>query len=430
MTNLFRTDESFAVEMDKADPLAPFKERFYIPEGSIYMDGNSLGLLSKDSEKSIMDAVNEWKNLAIGGWLEAKPPWFYTAETLGDLAAGLVGALPGEVVCSGATTVNIHSLLSTFYTPRGKRTKILADELNFPSDIYAMSGQIKLRGLKPDEHLILVPSPDGRTLDEDSIIEQMTEQVAVALFPSVLYRSGQLLDMERLTREAHKRGIVIGFDCSHSAGVVPHCFSQWGTDFALWCSYKYMNAGPGGPGFLYVNKKHFHLEPLLAGWFGYIKEKQFDMSLEFRHAPCAGGWQISTPGILGAASLYGSLKILLEAGIQRIREKSIRLTSYFIDLVDSILPQQEYNLVTGTPRDPGKRSGHVSLEGGEVLWQINRALKARKVIPDFRPPGLIRFAPIALYNSYRDVWQTVCHIKDIVDTKEYESFNADRSAIT
>jgi kynureninase len=236
--------------------------------------------------------------------------------------------------------------------------------------------------------------------------------------------------MQRLTRKAHEKGIVIGFDCSHSVGAIPHQFSPWGVDFALWCSYKYMNGGPGSPAFLYVNRKHFKREPLLAGWFGFIKDKQFDMLLDFQHARSAGGWQISTPAILAAAPVEGALNISREAGIEPIREKSTRLTAYLIDLVDHLLPEDRYHIKIGTPRDPERRGGHVSLEGDENIWCIHQALKARGVIPDFRSPGMIRIAPAALYNTYGDVWQTVNHIKDIVDTGAYESFSRQKTTIT
>jgi kynureninase len=430
MSTEFREDEAFALDMDEKDPLAAFKDRFYIPEGIIYMDGNSLGLMSKDAEASAKKAMEEWKNRGIGGWLEAEPPWFYLAERLGAKAAKLVSAGADEVICTGSTTVNIHSLISTFYQPQGTRTRILADELDFPTDIYALKGQIKLKGLTPDEHLVLVPSRDCRVLEEDTIIKYMSEEIAVIFLPSVLYRSGQLLDIERLTKEAHQRGILIGFDCSHSVGAVPHKLSEWGVDFALWCSYKYMNSGPGAPAFLYVNKKHFDREPLLAGWFGYIKEKQFDMSLEFQHARNAGGWQISTPSILSMAPVEGALNILLEAGIQRIREKSVQLTGYLIELKQHLLPESRYNITIGTPTEPERRSGHVALEGDDELWCIHQALKARGVVPDFRPPGMIRIAPVALYNSFHDVWKTINHLKEIIDNDECKCFSPEKPAVT
>lgn len=430
LDNEFRLDEAFAKEMDAADPLAQYRERFYIALGMIYMDGNSLGLMSKDAEASLTRVMNEWKSRAIGGWLEAEVPWFYFAEKLGETAARLVGAEPEEVVCSGSTTVNIHSMISTFFTPKDKRWKILADELNFPSDIYALKGQLKLRDMDPAEALVLAPSSDSRTLDEDIIIDLMTEEIGLVFLPSVLYRSGQLLDMEKLTKAAHDRGILIGFDCSHSVGALPHQLSEWGVDFALWCSYKYLNGGPGSPAFLYVNRAHFEKEPMLAGWFGYIKQKQFDMELEFRHARSAGGWQISTPCMLSCAPVEGALNMILEAGIDNIRHKNTILTSYLIYLVDRLLPEEKYQISVGSPRESERRSGHVSLEGGEYLWQVYQALKLRGVIPDFRPPGLIRLAPISLYNTYHDVWRTIAHIKEIIDTGEYRLFKKEKTAVT
>lgn len=430
MSNEFRPDEAFALKMDAADPLASFRDRFYIPHGIIYMDGNSLGLMSIDAETSVRRVMEEWKSLAIGGWLEGKPGWFYLSEDLGAKAAPLVGAEPDEVVCTASTTVNIHALMSTFYQPEGKRKKILADELTFPTDIYALQGQIKLKNLDPGSELILVPGEAGRTLDEETIIKHMSDEIAVILLPSVLYRSGQLLDMERLTQEAHRRHILIGFDCSHSVGAIPHEFSKWGVDFAMWCGYKYMNGGPGAPAFIYINKNHFEKEPLLSGWFGYKKDKQFDLVLDFDHAPSAGGWQISTPSILSAAAVEGALNITLEAGIERIREKSLLLTEYLIALKNHLLPQDRYPITIGTPLEEERRGGHVALEGGDNLWQIHQALKARGIIPDFRPPGIIRLAPIPLYNTFHDIWNAVHAIKQIIDTHEYQSFPIQRSAVT
>jgi len=280
MTNQeFDTNEDFARKLDSEDPLTRFRDRFHIPEGTIYMDGNSLGLLSKDAESSVFRILNEWKTLVIRGWLEANRPWFYLAERLGVMCAKLVGAEPEEVVATGATTVNIHSLVNTFFQPNEKRKKILADELNFPTDIYALRGVLRLRGLNSSENLILTPSADGCFLDEDKIVELMDEEIALVFLPSALYRSGQLLNMQYLIEEAHSRGIPIGFDCSHTVGAVPHYFDKWDLDFALWCSYKYLNGGPGSTAFLYINKKHFNREPALAGWFGYVKDKQFNRLL-------------------------------------------------------------------------------------------------------------------------------------------------------
>ena len=426
----FDLTEQGALDLDTADPLAMFRDRFRIPPGVIYMDGNSLGLMSKSSEESIRRVMDEWRTLGIRGWLEATPPWFSVGETLGAMAAALVGAGPDEVVATGTTTGNIHSLVGTFFTPRERRTKILADELTFPSDIYALKGQLRIHGLDPQNDLVLVRSRDGRTLDEKDILSAMTGEVAVALFPSVLYRSGQLLDMALLTREAHRQGILIGFDCCHSAGAVPHRFDDWGVDFAMWCGYKYMNGGPGSPAFLYVNRRHFGTEPLLAGWFGYVKDKQFDLLLDFEHQKSAGGWQISSPGILGAAPLEGALGITLEAGIENIRRKQIRLTSYLMHLVDHLLSREPYGFRISTPREPERRGGHVAVERDREAYRISAALRERGVIPDFRPPNIIRIAPVALYNTFHEVWRVANHLKDIVDTRGYERFSEQHETIT
>ncbi|MFW9904582.1 MAG: kynureninase [Candidatus Thorarchaeota archaeon] len=420
MQNTFTTTEDYAKQLDLEDPLREFRERYFIPENTIYMDGNSLGLLPKDAEKSLLRAVNEWKTLGIYGWFEGEKSWWYYGEDLGAKIAPLVGAEPNEVVATGTTTVNLHSLISTFYHPKGKRTKILADELDFPTDIYALKSQIKLKGLDPKEHLVLAPT-NGRFLKEEKIIELMTNDIALVLLPSALYRSGQLLDMAYLTEEAHKRKILIGFDCSHSVGAVPHFFDEWGVDFAVWCSYKYLNSGPGGTAFLYINKRHFYRDPGLTGWFGYVKEKQFEMLLDFEHEKSAGGWQMSSSNILCSAPIEGALGVTLEAGIKRIREKSINMTSYLIFLIDELLSQEPYNCKVGTPRDPDRRTGHVAIEHDEA-FRMTEALKAKRVITDYRPPNIIRVAPVALYNTYYEVWQIVQVLREIITNQEYKKF--------
>ena len=430
MNREFELNEDFALQLDKDDPLASFRGRFFIPDNTIYFDGNSLGLMSRDAEESLKRAANEWRTKGIDGWLDAKQPWFYFAEELGAQTAALVGAEKDEVSAAASTTVNIHSLISSFYNPAGKRKKILADALNFPSDIYALKGQVKLKGLNPEEDLVLVQSRDGRTLAEEDIAAAMSEEIAVALLPSVLYRSGQLLDMEYLTKKAHEKGILIGFDCCHSVGAIPHKFDEWGVDFALWCSYKYMNGGPGSPAFLYVNRKHFDKEPLLAGWFGSDKSKQFAMELEFVSAESAGAWQISTPVILGLAPVEGALKIFREAGMERIRAKSLHMTDYLIFLVENLLSRPPYNFGIAAPREAKRRGGHVAICREEEAWSICRALKAAGVIPDFRPPDIVRLAPAALYNTFHEIWRAVHILKDIIDNEKYLEFKDKKSQVT
>ena len=423
------TCEAYARKLDSDDPLAKFRERFYIPDGRVYLDGNSLGPLSRDSEDSLLKALNDWKTLGIGGWLRGKPPWFYLSEQVGAMCSSLVGAEPDEVILTGTTTANIHQLVNTFYEPHGSQTKIVADELDFPSDIYALRSILKLRGMDPNRNLILARSINGRYLEEDDIVGLMDEEVALVFLPSVLYSSGQLLDLRYLTEEAHKRGIMIGFDCCHSVGSVPHHFDELGVDFALWCGYKYLNGGPGSAAFLYVNKKHFPREPAMAGWFGYVKEKQFDMSLRFEHSMNAGGWQISSPTILSASPLEGALRIIQEAGIEAIRSKSLKMTSYLMSLVDDTLSGNQFNFSIGTPREEARRGGHVAIEHEEAL-RIGEALRSRGVVTDFRPPNVIRVAPIALYNTYSEVWQVVHQLKEIIEKREYERYAKQREAVS
>ncbi len=396
---------AYARKLDAENELSKFRSRFHIPEGKVYMDGNSLGLLSIDAEKSLLRVLDEWKALGIGGWMDAEIPWFRYAEEMGARASVLFGAAADEVVFTGTTTINIHTLAGSFYKPSAKRKKILADELNFPSDLYALQGQLKIRGIDPEENLILVKADQQGLLDEDEIISHMTGEVALVLLPSVLYRSGQLLDIARIAGAAKERNIPAGFDCSHSAGVVPHRFDEWGVDFALWCSYKYMNAGPGAAAFLYVNKKHFGLDPSLPGWFGSDKERQFDMLPKFIPAAGAGRWQISSPGILGSSPLEGALNITLEAGIENIRKVSLQLTNFLDGLIrQTIMPfHPECRIIT--PREPARRGGHIAVEH-PLAEKIYGKLTESGIITDLRPPNIIRIAPVPLYNTFEEVLHT------------------------
>jgi kynureninase len=416
----------YAAARDAADPLAAFRGRFFLPAGQIYLDGNSLGLASRDAEAAVLEALEEWKARAIGGWLEARQPWFELGERLGAMQAELVGAHEDEVVVTGSTTVNLHALVATFYRPEGRRTKVLADELNFPSDLYALASQVRLRGLDPADHLVLARSRDGRTLHEDDLVAAMTDDVALVLLPSVLYRSGQLLDVARLVAAARERGIPIGLDCSHSVGAVPHRLHEWGVDFAFWCTYKYLNGGPGAVASLFVHRRRVGERPGLAGWWGSDKARQFDMAADFTPAAGAGAWQIGTPPLLGAAGLHGALAVAIEAGTERVRAKSLDQTGYLIYLADERL--RSLGFAVGTPREPARRGGHVALEHAEAM-RIARALRARGVVPDYRPPNVVRLAPVGLYTTYGELWRTVELIEEIVRGREYERFSTERETV-
>ncbi|WP_078382731.1 kynureninase [Sutcliffiella halmapala] len=419
-------DLKYAKKLSEQDPLAKYRQEFYIKEDEIYLDGNSLGLLSKRAENSLLDLLDSWKSFGINGWTSGNKPWFYLSETIGEQMAPIVGAEPKEVIVSGSTTVNLHQLVSTFYQPSDKRTKILADELNFPSDIYALKSQLKLKGYDPSEHLVKVKSEDGHTLKEEEIIAAMTEDIALIVLPGVLYRSGQVLDMERLTKEAHKRNILIGFDLCHSIGSIPHELSAWDVDFAFWCNYKHLNGGPGSTGGLYINKRHFGLMPGLAGWFSSRKDKQFDMDHELIAADDAGAYQIGTPNIFSMAPIIGSLSMFNEVGMAQIRTKSLKLTNYLMELINSEL--DGHGFIIRNPIEDHKRGGHIYLEHPEAA-RICKALKADGVIPDYRSPNGIRLAPVALYNTYEEVWKSVKILQSIMVEEKYKQFENKREIV-
>ncbi|MGE5628027.1 MAG: kynureninase [Solirubrobacterales bacterium] len=416
----------YARSLDNEDKLRKYRDRFYLKESEIYMDGNSLGLLSKDAEDSLLRVLNEWKNLGINGWGGAQVPWFYFAENLAKLQAPLMGALDTELIIHSSSTINLHSILNTFYRPSKNKYKIMIDSLNFPTDRYAVESHLKSRDLNPSEYLAIIESKDGNTLDEDYIISQMSDDTALILLPGVLYRSGQLINMERLTAEAHKKDIIIGFDCCHSAGSVPHELNKWNVDFAFWCNYKHFNNGPGGTASLYINEKHLGKGPGMAGWFGYEKSKQFDLAQEFVPANTAGAWQVGTPHLLSMAPLEGSLKLFNEAGMENIREKSLKLTSYLMMLIENNL--SEYGFKIGTPKEEHKRGGHVALQHDDAV-KINEVLKKKGVLPDFRYPDVIRLAPVSLYTSFEEVWRVVDIIKAIMISGEYKNYSSERGTI-
>ncbi|MCL7748561.1 kynureninase [Halalkalibacter alkaliphilus] len=421
-TNVNTVD--YAKKKDQEDHLAKYRDEFYIGD-KIYLDGNSLGLLSKRAEHTLMNVFNAWKEFGIDGWMKGDHPWFYMSEQLGEKMAPLVGASPSEVIVTGSTTINIHQLVATFYKPTKTRYKILADDATFPSDIYALKSQIQMKGYEPAEALVRVKSNAG-LLDEKDIIDQMSDDIALIFLPSVLYRSGQILNMEKVTKGAHKRGILIGFDLCHSIGAIPHSLDAWDVDFAVWCNYKHINGGPGAVAGLYVNQKHFGQEPGLAGWFSSRKDVQFDMSHDLEADVNAGAYEIGTPHVLSMAPLLGSLELFNEVGIENIRKKSLELTDYFIELIDLNLKQYDFSIAS--PLEKDKRGAHILLEHVHAA-SICKALKSHQIIPDFRAPNFIRLGPVALYNSFYDIWKTVDTLKNIMKTEEYKKFNNTRDII-
>jgi len=432
-----------AARLDDADPLSGFADRYRVPDGALYMDGNSLGPASDAAIASLDRVVDEWRDLLISGWTDADPPWFEVGERLGDALAPLVGAEPDEVVVGNSITVNLHTLVGTFldellagdgparegferadgtWAPNGDPDAdpaVLVNELDFPSDHYAIRAQLRQRGIDPDEKLRAVPSRDGRTIDPRDVEAALDahDDVGIVFMPTALYRSGQLFDVERIAAAAHEAGAYAGFDAAHSAGAVPHAFDEAGVDFAVWCTYKYLNAGPGSIGALYVAERHHGLTPALAGWWGHEKATQFEMNATYTPADSAGAWQIGTPPLFAAAPLEGSVELLREAGIDRLREKSLALTDFLIALVDDRLPE----VAVGTPRERAARGGHVALEHPDAE-RLSEALRDRGVVVDFRPPNVVRVCPAAPYTAFVDVLEVVDEIEAILDSGAHEAY--------
>ncbi|MGG5340826.1 kynureninase [Enterococcus sp. AZ192] len=422
MKNNFQADRAYAQWLDDNDPLKEIKGRFYVQEDEIYMDGNSLGLASKDAEEALLKMLETWKKEGIKLW----DGLFHYAGKLGELSAPLINAYPDEIVITGSTTINIHQCISTLYKPTKDRYKILVDDLNFPTDRYAIDSQVRLRGYTPDEAVKVVKSSDGRLIDEEAVIAAMTDDVAIILLPTVLYRSSQVLDMGKVTKAAHDKGILIGWDLCHAIGAIPMDFKEVQPDFAVWCTYKYLSAGPGSIAGLYMNRKHFKETPGLAGWWGNKDETQFELKHQFEHQQDASGWQIGSPSFLAMAPLEGTLNIFNEVGIEKIREKSLLITAYLMYLIDEKLERYGFNV--GNPREDNRRGGHVCLEHQEA-YRICKALKQAGIVPDFREPNVIRLAPIALYNTYQEVYTLVETLEKIAVEKTYEQFSKERTLV-
>lgn len=416
----------FPRALDEKDEMKKFRDRYYINEGEIFMDGNSLGLCSKDAEKSLLDMIEVWKKETINIWSVEDSKYLNYSSYLAEKMAFLVNAKPEEIAVVGSTTMNIHQAISTFYQPSEKRYKILVDDLNFPTDRYAVDSQIRLKGLKVEDALKVVESRDGNLIYEDDIIDAMTDDVCLILLPSALYRSAQIPDMERITKAAKEKGIYIGWDLCHSIGAYPHDFEKLQPDFAVWCTYKYLAAGPGANAGIYINKKHFDKVAGLNGWFGNKLETQFQLKHKFESARGARAMQIGTPNLFSMAPISGALDIYKEAGIKNIRAKSLHITAYLMFLIDEKLAK--YGFRADNPREDEKRGGHVCLTHQDA-FRIAAAMRDEGVIPDFREPNVIRLAPVPLYTSYENVYRLVEIIEDIYVNKKHEKYSNERTIV-
>jgi kynureninase len=406
-----------AAELDARAPLARFAAAFAKPPGVVYLDGNSLGLLCRPAEEALQQALESWRRRAILGWTDGPEPWFEMSRRAAALLAPILGADAVDVMVGQSTTLNLHQLLATYYDAAGPRPRVLIDAPSFPTDRYAVESHLRLRGRDPARDLVVVPA-DGETLDESGVVAAMDETVGFAVLPTVLYRSGQLLDVAGLTRAARERGVLVAWDCSHSAGVVPHRFRADGIDLAFGCTYKYLNGGPGAVGFLYVHPRLRDRGPGLAGWFGCDPARQFAMEPAFHPAADAGRFLMGTPHVLSLAPLLGPLRLIVEAGVESIRAKSLALTTFLRRAVADRLARHGVRVVT--PVEDDRRGGHVTL-AHPGAGRLSRALRARGVVPDFRPPDLLRLAPAPLYTSFAECERAVTVLDELLTDRSYQS---------
>jgi len=407
---------------DRHDPLAGYRHRFQIPlddDGSkaLYLAGNSLGLQPRRARQYVTEELDDWARYAVEGHFHSRRPWMPYHELATAATARLVGANETEVVCMNTLTVNLHLLMVSFFRPAGRRTKILIEQPAFPSDRYAVVSQLKFHDLDPAEHLIeIAPRETEHYLREDDIaatIERHGNEIALIMLPGVQYYSGQLLDMAAITRQGQEHGCVVGFDLAHATGNVPLALHDWNVDFAAWCTYKYMNAGPGAIAGAYVNDRYANDTglPRFAGWWGHDKDSRFGMGPDFAPIPGAEGWQLSNPPILSLAPVLASLEIFDQAGMPALREKSEKLTAFLAWLIDRRLDE---HIRVITPAHARGCQLSLQLRQRDRGKEIQKNLVDKGVICDWREPDVIRVAPVPLYNRYTDVYHFVEVLQELL----------------
>lgn len=411
----FQNSLAFAKQLDETDALRSFRERFYIPiiNGSeaIYLNGNSLGLQPRSTQDYIVDELEDWASFGVEGHFHARQPWLTYHELFPHLLAPIVGALPEEIVVMNQLTVNLHLLLISFYRPTKERYKIICEAKAFPSDQYALESQAKFHGLDPDKAIIEVAPRAGkyqiRTEDILAAIKEHGSETALVMFGGVNYYTGQLFPLEKITAAAHEAGAYCGFDLAHAAGNVELRLHDWNVDFACWCSYKYLNSGPGGVAGIYIHNKHITDPsiPRLAGWWGHDKTSRFQMEKGFNPIPTAEGWQLSNAPVLSMAAHKASLDIFVEAGMENLVAKGRQLNNYLLFILDEInnsSPRKIIEIIT--PRNDAEKGCQVSMLMLEKGREVFEALKQNGVMADWREPNVIRVAPVPLYNTFEDIY--------------------------
>jgi kynureninase len=419
MSFQFSSDSAFAIQEDAADAIASFKSMFHFPKhmgrDAIYFCGNSLGLQPKTVESAIQVELASWREIAIGGYFGGNNPWLYYHELLSPSLSKLVGAGAHEITVTNTLTVNLHLMLLSFYKPNKTRFKIIMEAGAFPSDQYAVETLVKHFGLDPADTIIEITATAGEKLLQTQqildTIEQHASSIALVLMGGMNYYTGQFFELEKIAKATHKIGAVCGFDLAHVVGNIPLQLHAWGVDFAVWCSYKYLNAGPGAVGGIYIHEKWASNTntPRLGGWWGNDEKTRFKMEKGFHAKPDASGWNISTTPVFNMIGLKASLEIFDQAGIKVIRNKSIRLTAY-LEFLLLQLPQLSFEIIT--PASPEERGAQLSLYFRENGKAIHDKMIENGIIVDYREPGVIRVAPAPLYCSFQDVYQFYCILKE------------------
>jgi kynureninase len=413
---LFQNSHSFAQSLDEQDSLRKFRKEFIIPvrEGKeqIYFLGNSLGLQPRQTASYIQQILEGWSTHGVESFFMGEDPWMHYHDHLTNALAPVLGANPSEITVMNNLTVNLHLMMVSFYRPQGKRYKILCEAKAFPSDQYMFESQVKHHGLNPEEAIIEMMPREGeyclRTEDIIHKIETHKEELALLLFGGINYYTGQVLDMQAITQAAHKAGIIVGFDLAHAAGNIPLQLHDWGVDFACWCNYKYLNAGPGAVGGAYVHERYHKDEtlPRFAGWWGYKKETRFKMEKGFQPIPTAEGWQLSTPSMILLAALRSSLDVIERAGWQAIQEKRKLLNAYLWYVLDEINTSQKATPIEFiTPREEAQHGCQVSMLIVQKGKEVYDKLMQNGIYVDWREPNVIRLAPVPLYNTFEEVWR-------------------------
>lgn len=420
----FETSKAFAAAMDKKDPLKKFRKQFHFPsrggKKAIYFCGNSLGLQPKTTGKAIRQELKDWKNLAVGGYFGAKNPWLFYHNNFKPALSKIMGCRQDEVTVMNALTVNLHLLLLSFYKPLGSRYKIIMEAGAFPSDQYAVETQVKLQGRSPQDAIIEIKPRKGeknlRTEDILHSIQKNKDSLALVLMGGINYYTGQLYDIKTVTAAAHQAGALAAFDLAHVAGNVPMELHNWQVDFAVWCSYKYLNAGPGAVSGIYIHASHGRNRQLmrLGGWWGNDEKTRFKMEKGFKPKTGVDGWQLSTAQVLNMAALKSSLVIFEKAGIKNMRKKSILLTAYLEFLLQQ-LKHIDFTIIT--PADPQQRGAQLSLYFKQNAQAIHRQLTSNGIVVDYREPGVIRVAPAPLYNSFKDVYRFYAVLRSFTEEK-------------